>query len=604
MPVKYLSSAPSAGTNLGQLLSGLVDRGWPRARVTILRRSIHPHLFGLALVAIAFCLTMLHESFVGPSPVFGFYYLAIVATALMGGSRSAILALAAALVTILEFSLTNPTTFKLVHVGLFVAVSSCLIAIAYGMHRATRELQASERRVNDLFSSIDVLAQVLDPDGRIVYCNPHLLRLTGRRLDEMRGRKALELFAPRQDTLDESANSAGGFVAGNWPAETELTAISGARRIVRWHGAQLRSADGEIAGLALIGIDVTERIEADAAQRRLAAVVEGTEDAIFTVKFDGTITSWNSAAEKMFGYSAAEMVGGSALLLVPRDREREGMANRERLMRGEQIAQLETVRLTRDGRRLDVSLTLSPLRQGKELIGASAIMRDITLRKKAESSLRDLTRRLLTAEEAERSRIAKELHDSTAQNLVAVMMRLEGLRESAARRDANETREIEDCLAIFESSIHELRTLAYVLHPARLDEDGLVGAIQHYTQGYSERTGIAIALELAADFGRVSSTLEMVLFRFVQEALSNVYRHSHANSARIHLRRNGDTVKLEVSDNGIGLSLDAAGKPTRRGVGLAAMEERVRQVNGQFSIQSSRAGTTLRAVVPAEPLKS
>lgn len=606
-PVTHFSAASTDAAMSATRLSRGSDRGWPRTQISIFGLSIHPHVFGLLLVAMAAGLTRLHESFIGPSPVFGLYYLAIGATALIAGTRSAIYAVVAAMVAILVFLTADPSAVMLVHVGLFLVVSASLVAIVHHMHKATREWHASDQRVSNLLSSIDVLAQILDREGRILYCNPRLLRLTGRTLGEMLGRRALEFFAPRRDGgAAQVPEFPAGWegLAGGWPAETELTTTQGARRIVQWHGALLRSGSGEITGLVTIGIDVTERREAEAAQRHLAAVVEGSEDAIFTVTFDGTVTSWNPAAEKMFGYSAKEMMGRSALLLVPPELQQASMANRERLQRGEHVSHVETVRVARDGRRIDVALTLSPLRDGDRMIGAAAMMRDIGRQKKAEAALRELTRQLLIAEEAERSRIAKELHDSTAQSLVAVMMRLESLREAASMRDANEAREIEDCLAIFESAIHELRTLAYVLHPARLDEDGLVGAIQHYTQGFSERTEIAIALDLPPDFGRVSPTIELVLFRLVQEALSNIYRHSRATTACIRLERSEDAVRLTITDTGIGMPLDAAGKPVRRGVGIAGMEERVRQVGGQFTIESGPDGTTLRAVAPMETRKT
>ena len=145
-------------------------------------------------------------------------------------------------------------------------------------------------------------------------------------------------------------------------------------------------------GAVLVFRDVTERRRAEEAQARLAAIVESSDDAIVSKTLDGVIRSWNAGAERLFGYTAAEAVGRPITLIIPPERLDEERAILERLRRGERVEHFETVRVAKDGRRLDISLTVSPVRDGDgRVIGASKVARDITERKRAEEALREQT---------------------------------------------------------------------------------------------------------------------------------------------------------------------------------------------------------------------
>jgi two-component system, NarL family, sensor kinase len=237
-----------------------------------------------------------------------------------------------------------------------------------------------------------------------------------------------------------------------------------------------------------------------------------------------------------------------------------------------------------------------------DLARESGVVRleDVTERASAEEVLRALPRRLLEAEDAERRRIARELHDSTAQDLIGVMLALDTLRERLDWQPVTESqRELGDGIAVLERCAHDLRTLAYVLHPPILDEMGLVGAIRDYVEGFGQRTGISIVLDLQGDFGRLPELQELVLFRVVQECLVNIHRHSGSRTASIRLARDPVSVRLEVSDTGQGAPLGSFTAGGGVGVGIAAMHERVHMVGGQLEIDSGPSGTNVRALMPA-----
>jgi|GEM_PF-3272958 PAS domain S-box len=566
-----------------------------------LRTPLRGDLWALALAAAATTASLAQSWWLQSNPVYAFYYLAVVLSAVYGGIRGGVLATFVGAITAYFIYDTTPPGVRFTQLALFGLVSALLIVGVHRMRRMTVLLKESERRFSDLLGRVELLATMLDRDGRLTYCNQHFVTLTGWRRDEVIGRDVFTFLIPQEDVPavrrlyarlleDEAATS-----------EVEILTKRGQRRLVRWSSTMLRAPSGEVIGAASIGQDVTDERRAQFANKLLASIVESTDDAILATTLDGTVTSWNPAAERIFGYPAGEILGRSSLLLAPEDRRAQAKANLARIARGERIQQLETVRIHRDGRRVDVSITLSPIFDSSgRIVGSSAIARDIGARKASERSLRDLSRQLFVAEDQERGRIAKELHDSTAQNLIAVMMSLESVRESVGARSdsAHETRQIEDCLAILESSTHDIRTLAYVLHPARFDEDGLVGALQHYVTGFVERTGIQIALDFPAHFDRLSPDVEMILFRIVQEALGNIHRHARTKTGAIRLSRDATRACLEVSDAGCGMPLDAAGNPAKVGVGIAGMRERMRQIGGSFDIVSGSQGTTLCATVP------
>jgi signal transduction histidine kinase len=227
------------------------------------------------------------------------------------------------------------------------------------------------------------------------------------------------------------------------------------------------------------------------------------------------------------------------------------------------------------------------------------LLTNLREREQTEQSLRMLSHRLLQAEDEERRRIAKELHDSTAQDLVAVMMNLGLLEEALGGHEKKAGELIADSLAILENSVSDLRTLAYVMHPPQLAETGLAGALTEYAAGFVRRAGIRVQVELPSDLARLPEEIELALFRVVQESLANVLRHAKSDTATIRLTKKEDSMVLEVIDEGCGLPPTMT--PESRGalgVGIAGMRERMQHFGGHLELDSGTRGTTVRAVLP------
>jgi signal transduction histidine kinase len=218
---------------------------------------------------------------------------------------------------------------------------------------------------------------------------------------------------------------------------------------------------------------------------------------------------------------------------------------------------------------------------------------EIAERKQAEKEVQDLSRRMMRVQEEERRNLARELHDGATQNMVALSLNMAQIR--GARADAPATAAmVDECMRLVEDCTNELRTISYLLHPPLLEELGLGRTLRGYVEGFGRRSGIAVTMTAPADLEGLGFDVELAVFRIVQEALSNIHRHSHSSTAHIQLIRQDAALGLEISDQGRGIP---PGKDMA-GVGVAAMRERVRLLRGRLDIKTGSTGTTITISLP------
>jgi len=347
-----------------------------------------------------------------------------------------------------------------------------------------------------------------------------------------------------------------------------------------------------------------ERVRSQEALRRANAynrsLIEASLDPLVTISPQGKITDVNRATERVTGSSRGELIGTDVSdYFTDPEKARAGY---QQVFRAGWVQDYELEVQHRDGHVTPVVYNASVYRDeaGQE-IGVFAAARDITERKRMEEELRQLSGHLLEAQDEERRRIARELHDSTSQNLAAIALNL-GLIKESDSTDEERRKCLEESISLTELSLNEIRNLSYLLHPPLLDEMGLSSALEYYVDGFSRRSGISVALEISPELGRLPKDAERTLFRVVQESLTNMLRHAGSSTARIAIARNPEGVVLEVADRGHGILTSSAdkpgGTPARSGVGIPGMRERVRLLGGRLEIDSGAQGTTVRATLP------
>jgi PAS domain S-box-containing protein len=509
-------------------------------------------------------------------------------------------------------------------------------------------LRASEIRYRRLFETAHDGVLLVNPGTRkITDANPFMTKMLGYTRKQLVGKELFEIGLLKDEV-----------------ASQEMFRKLKRKHEVRYEDLPLESQGGRhqevevVANLyqedghAVIQCnirDITQRKQAELALSRLAAIVEFSDDAIIGKDLKGIITSWNNGAKKIFGYSAREMVGTSIMRLIPSARRDEENQILARIRRGEGMRHFDTLRRTKDGRLINVSVTISPIKDAAgKVVGASKVARDISERKQAEAvqsrmevlgvsnlklrreivrreqveaslkkseqhqrqllthshhmqeQLRQLSRQILLTQEEERREISRELHDVIAQTLTGINVRLAALAKQAATNTTGLDRNIARTQRLVEKSVDIVHQFARELRPAVLDDLGLIPALHSFVKVFSKRTRILVHLKAFAEVEQIGIAQRTVLFRVAQEALTNVARHAHASRVEVSIQKLPDSVCMKIKDDGKSFQVDRVlhAKGSKR-LGLLGMRERLEMVGGHFSVESVQGkGTTVIAQLP------
>jgi PAS domain S-box-containing protein len=336
--------------------------------------------------------------------------------------------------------------------------------------------------------------------------------------------------------------------------------------------------------------DITERKEAEKALLHHAALVESSDDAIIGKTLDGHVTSWNNGAEIIFGYSRKEMLGKPIARLIPRDRKHEERDILKKVARGESVDHFETVRRRKDGRLIDISVTISPIRApGGEIIGASKVARDITERKRLEKEILEISER-------EQRRIGQDLHDGLCQHLAGIEMFSQVLSRKLASRHKEGSRRAEEIAQAVRDGISQTRLLARGLSPVTLESEGLMSALAELAFNVEKMFGIYCVFDCANVVKFENQAAATHLFRIAQEAVSNAIKHGKAKIITLKLREEHDHIRLSITDNGRGFPPNFSGST---GMGLRIMHTRIGMVGGTLAIdRRSAGGVTVTCTAP------
>jgi len=352
---------------------------------------------------------------------------------------------------------------------------------------------------------------------------------------------------------------------------------------------------------------IAERKRAEVALReseeRYRELFENAKDAIYVHDLEGTYIRINRAAEELSGYSREEIVGHDFTEFIAQEYIK--------LVRQQFCAKLvkegqtsyEVDVIAKDGRRVPVEVSSRAIYENGVLVGVQGMARDITERKLAQDTLQMFSRQLIEAQEDERRRISRELHDQIGQILTAVKMNLYTVQEFCKMPEAGTY--VRDNIEAVDEALRLVRDLSVDLRPPMLDDLGLVTALNWYVHRYSKRTGlnVEVIIDLPDHNERFSRERETACFRIAQEALSNIARHAQANHVQVQLAKDENTLVLTVKDDGVGFNVESLRKRARRAatLGLVSMQERAHAAGGSVDIDSARSrGTEVRLTLPLE----
>lgn len=351
---------------------------------------------------------------------------------------------------------------------------------------------------------------------------------------------------------------------------------------------------------------ITERKRAGEAlqesERSYRELFEVAPDAIWVHDLKGNIIKANKAAEKLTGLSAEELARGNVKTLLSEEGLRLAKEVRRQLVKGEAVAQpYEQHLIRKDGTEATLRLTTSPIFSNGQLIAFQNIARDITEEKRMQENLRYYLQEIARAQEEERRRIARELHDSTAQTLIALLHQLENLLGDKAKLPVREAKALWGFYEQIRDVLREVRRFSRDLRPSILDDLGLLPALEWVTGELKKEYGVETTLEVVGDVRRFSQEAELILFRIVQEALRNVAKHAQASKAEVKVEFEKQKARVTISDDGIGFQLPKSlGDLLHTGkLGLAGMQERVQLLGGNLKLKSKLGkGTTVVATAP------
>lgn len=326
------------------------------------------------------------------------------------------------------------------------------------------------------------------------------------------------------------------------------------------------------------------------------AVFDAAPDGIVLVESDGSIRDVNLCALRMFGYERGELIGRLVEMLVPRAQQKKHVDHRHHYMDFPRTRPmgvgLELKGLRKDGTEFPVEISLSPMPEDEGGYVIS-IVRDLTDRR----ALQAFGAGAMRAAEEERQRIARELHDDTAQRLAGLMLMLKVASRIADPKEREER--IEQVREEIGAAADAVRRIARGLRPPILDEVGLAAALESLVRSLRHAHGLDIDLAMQRPVGRLGADSELAMYRIVQEALSNAIRHSGASRVAVSLEAEDSVLRAEVRDNGRGFATDRPFSDEGQGLGLVGMRERARHAGAALEIDSAPgSGTRVRVTLP------
>ncbi len=485
-------------------------------------------------------------------------------------------------------------------------------------YAAAVSMDISERKANEesirfqahLLNTVEQSVIAADLDGKVTYWNGFAEKLYGWTAKEAVGRNIMELNTP-EESIERGEKIMANLRRGkSWSGEFILRQRGGKLFTAHVINSPVTDNKGTLIGVVGVSIDISPRKQVEESLRRseerLRLITESTTDyLIMATDLNGLITDWNPGAEEIIGYTKKEAIGQpAAIIFTPEDRENNIPQKEMQTALKKGRAEDERWHLRKDGTRFYASGVMTTLTDD-EVQGFVKIARDMTGKIATENALREkeTLQRLIIGQEDERRRIARDIHDHLGQQMTALRLKLEKLKNMCDDKIlCDEISKADEIAAALDSDVD---FLAWELHPAALDDLGLKMTLENYVKGWAEHTGVKTEYHTIG-IGKTSfgCEIETNLYRIAQEAMNNIYKHAGAKNVSVLLEKRKNKIILIVEDDGIGF--DVEDKNTKgKGIGLVGMYERAVLLGGELEIESvTGKGTTIFARVPTNLTKT
>jgi len=357
---------------------------------------------------------------------------------------------------------------------------------------------------------------------------------------------------------------------------------------------------GEVDTVMVAGKEGSQVFTLEGAEHAYRLLIESMNEGALTLTTDKMILYANQCFAKMVRRPLEQVIGASFKeFLAVKDRQPLGALLKRA---GKDGSKVQLMLHAAKGSQIPVLISVRPLaKHGSKIVTVGMVVTDMTAARRTEELLRGFSQRLVQVQEAERERVAFELHGHITQLLCAILVRSQTLADKLAPEDRAARKEAKKLWDMIGQAATAVENISRNLRPSVLDHLGLAAVLRSDSTEFSARTGVILELNFGQLTARLPAAAELAFYRILQDALKNVEHHARARRARVHLTQRGAFVEMEISDDGVGFDHDrpAAKRKTKRGFGLLSMRERATGVGGTLSIQSAPGqGTTIKARVP------
>ena len=490
--------------------------------------------------------------------------------------------------------------------------------------RAEEVLKDSERRLSQIVNGSSVPNFVIDREHTLTHWNKACENLTGVFASEVVGTKRQWMaFYPEERPVmadlivdsvpdDEVARYYGGkygkspLIEGAYEAEDFFPHFGERGKWLFFAAAPLRDHEGKVFGAIETLQDITERKRADEAlkesERRYRDLFDSASEAIIISDLEGSIVEVNQAASCLTGYTVDELAMMNIRQFLTAESFEIAMGRQQRILNGETATErYEMVIIKKDGKEAIIEAAIRLITQKGQPVAFHNIARDVTEERRMQDNLRFYLQEITRAQEEERKRIARELHDDTAQALYALNRQMDNFVRSNTNQPEDNAAFLRELTLQVLEIIDGVRRFGQDLRPPMLDDLGLLATLRWLVSELKEQHGIETDLRVLGIERRFAPETELLLFRVVQEAVKNIGRHSQAQKAEVSIEFGDGRTRVSITDNGVGFQQpESLGDLSRVGkLGLIGMQERVRLLGGSLTVQSDLGkGTTVIVDVP------